>query len=182
MTGQRYRVNGTGHRSGYVDRPEDLPIAFRSLQFMRSELQKRQRGNAEAASVYAVEDFDFSRVSVGKVDSAVASRSNEAHVMVGSDDFKRTYADTRFGDIHIHEMTRAKMGVMDPSALPNFVAAGQEGYRTIVRYADGRMATLLLLPRESGVALLEIGDTFETRDGERTLQAFVSTFVLAKQE
>ena len=44
---------------GYVDLPEELPIAERSLQFMRSELTSGRSGTGRSARVYVTQEFDF---------------------------------------------------------------------------------------------------------------------------
>lgn len=167
---------------GFVDRPDDLPIASRTMQFMRSEFQKKQNGNDKAADVHEAAHFDFSSVAVGKVNPAILRPESEAYVLVGSNEIRRTYSNTKYGDIHIHDMTGATMGVIGNSGVPNVEVAGYQGYRTTVRYAEGRMATLILLPNENGVMLVEFGDSFDGPNTDIDLQDFLTTLVVAREE
>lgn len=166
---------------GYVDRPNDQPIAENALAFMRGEFEKKTDGNAKAVNVVAARTFDFSKIRAGRVSPDILDPKAEAYVVVTEQDISRVYADTSVGDIYINEMVGARMGVIGDEGTPNMHIASFQGYKSTVRYADGKKATLVLIPTTNGVTMIEIGSTFE---GQRNtvLQELLTTLVIDKQE
>lgn len=165
---------------GYVDRPGDQPIAKSALTFLRGEFEKKAADNARAVNVVAASAFDFSKIHAGKVSPDILNSKTEAYVVVTEQDISRVYANTAVGDIYINEMVGARMGVIGGAGTPNMHIAGFQGYKTTVRYADGQMATVVLIPTSNGVTMIEIGSTFEEQRST-ILQELLTTLVTDRQ-
>ncbi|MBL4708477.1 MAG: hypothetical protein JKY48_08580 [Flavobacteriales bacterium] len=168
--------------NGFVDYPNRSPIAKKAIRGMRDELHARQNSrNTSFSSVSKVSQFDFKKVQAGKVSLTILRPESEAFIFANSQEITRAYSNTEFGDIYIHEMIGASMGVLDDSDSPNFYVDGAEGYRTTIRYENGIMATLVILRTEKGVTFVEVGSSFKGKYDDEDLIGFLSTLVTLEE-
>jgi hypothetical protein len=164
---------------GYVDMSEHLSTADSTLSFMRSAYNGTSNVEKDSPLVPLLSlvqktiDYDFSKISAGKVDPTIMTPTTEAYILASRNSITRVYSNTKYGNIYIDEQIGARMGVLPGySDEPNFHIANQNGYRTTILYANEKMVTFILMKTKLGITLIEIGSAFENADTE--LENFMS--------
>ena len=167
-------------------------LAANALRRARAELRRQRTGRQRASHVFRESDFDFSTIRAGRVAAEVRDAAAEAYVLVGTAEVARVYADTQLGDVFITEKPTATLGVINDTGSRSVSVAGYNGFQTRVRYADGRIATVILISTNPGVTLVEVGGSLGAGGsfaaagsfgaGQNDLDDFLVTLVTQTEE
>lgn len=165
-------------KNGFLESPESKSLAYRHKEYARSQLTSPENSN-----VFLAKDFDFGDSGAGKIDNGLLTPESESYVTVEQSALLRTYTDTNIGNIYVREMSNTEVGVIGGVAGPTLEVAGFSGYVTKVRYRDGDLATLIMMPVDKEQAkFIEIsGPTATTTELDSEVLDFL-TVLLTKFE
>lgn len=162
---------------GFIDKPKYQAFAENTLRRMNQSIS-----NKSNSQVKRLRNFDYSKGVHGRIDKSIMSSDSEGFIEEHFGNSIRAYSNTKFGDIYVSETPNARVGVIGNSHAPNFLVAGFEGYRTTIRYEGGKMTTLVLIPHNGGVSMIELGTDFKGKFNDSDLESFIESFLTMTEE
>jgi len=148
---------------GYIQAPSNSrPMAEEVLQAAQNSYSpssydsKDSRKRLADGQFVKTNEIDIKTLGLNPIDAEYLTRDSEGFVSAGRTEAVRVYANTKLGDVYIHEILGAKLRTLgeDPSYAVQFGDA--KGYRSNIRYSDGRMVTLYALATKSRVLTIAL--------------------------